>query len=184
MFRVSVKLLSVVIVFIVSYCGGYSISRYHQTGYTVIHHYAKIVYYHPDYFSECKLYNVKPNRTYRAFSSYHCQLFDLDGDNYKLNIHGYIAQAELKDTPLQFDVKACKMLNNDLFGFQEIFTHSNFTKCPMKKGCYSVNNYVVADSGLPPFLPENIYLVKFKLYHENLLILQMDWHGEIRKKIN
>lgn len=44
----------------------------------------KLISYNKKYISEGRLDNVKPNRTFRAFSSYHCQTVDLAGDSFKV----------------------------------------------------------------------------------------------------
>ncbi|KAK9708381.1 hypothetical protein QE152_g27226 [Popillia japonica] len=81
------------------FCQGYTIPRYFQTDYNVIHHYIKVLYFHPKYISQIRVDNVKPNRTFRAFSAYHCQLVDVEGDAWKLNIHGYLGSHDIRDTP-------------------------------------------------------------------------------------
>ncbi|KAK9693442.1 Protein of unknown function (DUF1091) [Popillia japonica] len=132
-----------------------------QNDYTVEFHHISLDYFDRKFLKSIELKNVKPNRTHKAFAAAFDLITDIeDSDRYKVNVKGFrILSNGLDHLIGQFNVGVCQIIRKNTFGFEQIIKTGNITPCPIKKGYYYANNFIVDEKRMPPYLPEGRYKV-------------------------
>ncbi|KAK9693443.1 Protein of unknown function (DUF1091) [Popillia japonica] len=160
-------------------------SSFQQNDYTVEFHHVHLEFFDRKFVRTFDLKNVKPNRTHKAFAMTFNLLTDIKDDGrYKINLKGFrLLGNGLDHLICQFNIDVCQALRKNTFGLMQMIRAGNMTTCPITKGYYYANNFVVDEKKMPPYMPEGRYKVMIAILDGNTPMTRTSLFMDIIYKI-